>query len=176
MIRFLCITTFLVAAFPIWAGDQNSASAFGTGSVEIELSSGEFSLSLSVPSADILGFERQDATDADRALVAMAVSTLSEPLKLFLVPEQAGCTVASASVTLTGEALGQAAERLSTSQFQADYIIQCSDMSALQTIEFAYFDRFERTEMLIVQTEDKQSFHVSRTKRFLNLSALHLPN
>lgn len=60
------------------------------------------------------------------------------------------------------------------SEFQADYVIQCQNIGALDTIEFAYFERFERAKKLDVKVEqagDEQRFEVTREQRLLDLSA-----
>lgn len=133
---------------------QSPSHEHGTGHLDIAFSDEVFSLSLAVPAADIVGFEGAADTDEDRALVAVAISDLSKPLGLFVPPEEAGCFTASANVTLTGEGLGQDTADTSAeqhSEFLADYVIQCQDMAALANIRFAYFDRFENAQKLVVQ-------------------------
>lgn len=154
----------------------------GSGTLGIAFSGAEFTLSLAVPGVDIVGFEHPAANDDDRALVAVAVSDLSKPLELFLTPVEAGCFAASANVTLNVVTPGQEGEAESGqvdpeapahSEFQADYVIQCQDMNALDRIEFAFFDRFEGAEKLDVSVEasgDVQSFDVTPAKRLVDMS------
>ncbi|RBW58705.1 DUF2796 domain-containing protein [Ruegeria sp. A3M17] len=135
---------------------QGPAHEHGTGYVDIAFSDQAFTLSLNVPSADIIDFAGPAETDDDRAQVAVAVSDLSKPLGLFVLPEEAGCVTASANVTLTGEGLGQdntneSADQDQHSDFLADYLIQCQDITALVSIRFAYFERFENAQKLILQ-------------------------
>ncbi|NVO54260.1 DUF2796 domain-containing protein [Rhodobacteraceae bacterium B1Z28] len=151
----------------------------GVGTLGITFSGAEFTLSLVVPGIDIIGFERPAANDDDRAMVAIAISDLSKPLELFIVPTEAGCFTASANVTLTSESseeTPETGEQTSThSEFQADYAIQCQDMEALDTIEFAYFDRFESTDKLKVQVELAglmHKFDVTRATPLLDMSGL----
>ncbi|MEM9126855.1 MAG: DUF2796 domain-containing protein [Pseudomonadota bacterium] len=140
----------------------------GTAALNIVVSGAEIGLSLSVPSMDVVGFERPAADDDDRALVAIAISDLSKPLELFVLPAEAGCFTTAANVTLTGETLGQVEDTEDGadkgdseyhSEFQGEYVIQCQDMDALKTIEFAYFDRFENTQNLKIQAELADGSH-----------------
>ncbi|QFT73836.1 DUF2796 domain-containing protein [Ruegeria sp. THAF33] len=132
----------------------------GSGQLEIVFADTEFTLSLRVPSIDIIGFETPVASDDDRTRVAIAISELSKPLDLFVVPPDAVCFTASANVILTHDIPGQqdnAGEGGTSfatgehSEFQADYVVQCQDMDALTTMEFAYFQRFSGTEKLNVR-------------------------
>ncbi|MCG7520907.1 DUF2796 domain-containing protein [Ruegeria sp. Ofav3-42] len=151
---------------------QSPAHVHGTGYMDIAFSGETFSLSLAVPAADIIGFEGPAETDDDRALVAVAISDLSKPLGLFVLPEEAGCFTASANVTLSGEGLGQdangqTADQAKHSEFLADYQIQCQDMAALVNIRFAYFDRFENAQKLIVRiarSGENRSYDVTRSQ------------
>lgn len=157
----------------------------GTGQLGIQFAGAEFSLSLSVPSADIVDFEGQAVTDEDRAMVAAAVYDLSKPLELFVLPEEAGCFTESANVALTSEGLAEqmtvseseveSNEDPEHSEFRADYVVQCQDIAALTTIEFAYFNRFERAQRLqidIAVSDELHSFEVTRATPLIDLSGL----
>ncbi len=134
----------------------------GTGHLDVVLSQTGFSLTLKVPSMDIVGFEAPVSSDDERTKVAIAISELSKPLDLFVVPIEAGCFTASANVILTHEIAdrddtGSASNGLSTdeshAEFQADYVVQCQDMSALDKFDLTYFERFSGTEKLTVHIE-----------------------
>ncbi|WP_170559189.1 ZrgA family zinc uptake protein [Ruegeria atlantica] len=156
---------------------ESAAHEHGTGYVDIAFSDQSFSLSLTVPAADVIGFEGSAETDDDRAQVAVAVSDLSKPLSLFVLPEEAGCFTASANVTLTGEGLGQdktdeAAEQDQHSDFLADYLIQCEDVSALENIRFAYFERFENAKKLVLRVTrsgETRAHEVTRSQPNLDM-------
>ena len=148
-------------------------------------SGAEFTLSLAVPSVDIIGFERHAESDDDRALVAAAISDLSKPLELFVVSEEAGCITTSANVILTNEGFGKKDETETGeadapaaeyhAEFQADYVIQCQDMNALGTIEFAFFNRLENIEELRVRVELSDEIHgfdVTPATPILDISAI----
>ncbi len=148
--------TLISAVFLAQAGRSQER---GVGYLEIAFAESEFSLSLVAPSAEIVGFGGSAETDDTRALVAGAISDLSKPLELFVLPDEAGCFATSANVLLSSEGLGQesgtaqADDPLLNTKFQADYKIQCMDLGAVGSIEFAYFDRFPNTENLIVRVD-----------------------
>ncbi|WP_170427283.1 ZrgA family zinc uptake protein [Ruegeria arenilitoris] len=154
---------------------QGASHEHGVGHLDIAFSDEAFSLSLAVPAADIVGFEGPAETDNDRALVAVAISDLSKPLGLFVPSEEAACVTVSANVTLSGEGLGQDAANTSAeqhSEFLADYVIQCQDMSALASIRFGYFDRFENAQKLMVQVSrsgENLAYDVTRSRPDLGL-------
>ncbi|WP_170400675.1 ZrgA family zinc uptake protein [Ruegeria arenilitoris] len=131
----------------------------GTGHLDIAVSGAELSLSLAVPAADIVGFERPAQTDEDRTLVAGAISVLSKPLELFVLPEDAACFTATANVTLPAEGLGPEADAAPASdqdphsEFQADYQIQCQTIDVIEAIGFAYFERFPNAQKLVVKVD-----------------------
>ncbi|SLN65298.1 ZrgA family zinc uptake protein [Ruegeria meonggei] len=170
------LSVLALTLIPSIAFSQSQATTVhehGTGHVVIAMAGAEFSLSLVVPGVDIVGFEGPAETDDDRARVAVAISDLSNPLELFVLPEAAGCFAASANVTLSGETLGQdvdAAQEVNHTEFQADYQIQCQDIDALDGIEFAYFDRFPKAKRLKIQVSrsgDARSQEVTSDQRNL---------
>lgn len=159
-----------------WAGDQVPVQSAAAGSLDISFEETQFRVSLAVPSEDILGFDHRAADDADRSAVADAISSLSKPLTLFVVPEQAGCATASANVSLTGEGLGSDADTQGAPEFLAEYVIQCSDMAALDMIEFAYFERFDQVSTLDITASSQgvtRRVHVTSQSPVLDVSALH---
>lgn len=152
--KLSALALILIPSVAISQSQDLTVHEHGTGYVDIAIAGAEFSLSLVAPGIDIVGFEGPAETDDDRARVALAISDLSKPLELFVLPEAAGCFAASANVTLSGETLGQddtAAPAAEHTEFQADYQIQCQDIDALGGIEFVYFDRFPNAERLKIQ-------------------------
>jgi len=173
---------FVSTLLPAIGAAQLSQAETASGTLGILFSGAEYSLSLVVPSAALLGFEHPAVSEDDRTMVAVAISDLSKPLELFVVPSEAGCFTATANVTLSGDAseLGGGASVQNenaqrSSEFQADYVIQCQDIEALNAMEFAYFERFENTEKLQVQLERAEGSHsvdVTRASPRLDLSGL----
>ena len=64
------------APFQAWAGDQVPSDNATAGSLDITFLPSQFSVSLAVPSEEILGFDHRAANDADRAAVAAAIAIL----------------------------------------------------------------------------------------------------
>lgn len=91
-----------VVASPALAGDGDSLSAHvhGVGALKIAIEGDQMLIALEAPGADIVGFEGEPQTDADRALVAGAMATLSQPLTLFTPPAAAGCSATEVEVEL----------------------------------------------------------------------------
>ena len=58
------------------------------------------------PAADIVGFERQPETDAEKQAVADALAKLSDFTALITLPEAAGCTIDDAHADFEVEAAG----------------------------------------------------------------------
>lgn len=185
MMRLFLFLSLLSTGVMAHATQQDYQHKHGTGQLSMVFSGAEFSLSLTVPSADIVGFESQAETDEDRAKVAVAISDLSKPLELFVLAEDAGCFTASANVALTSEGIVDQAqvaesgngpdEDAEHSEFRADYVIQCRDIAALTTIEFAYFSRFERAQSLAISIalpDSSHEFEVTRATPLIDLTGL----
>ncbi|WP_196223301.1 DUF2796 domain-containing protein [Roseibium sp. RKSG952] len=166
----------------------------GSGFLSISVAGAEFTLSLAVPGTDIVGFEHPAADDEDRALVAVAISDLTNPLELFVVPEEAGCFAVSANVTLVdgahshdgegaadnqeqGDAVSSTSEETTEphTEFQAEYLIRCQDPDAVDDVRFDYFERFENAEELVIEVQSIQgerSFSVARETPLANLAGM----
>lgn len=135
------------------AAQVDSPHVHGTGTLSVAFSGADIQLSLVVPGADIVGFERPAENDDDRAQVAGAVSDLSKPMELFVAASAAGCFTMTANVTLTSERLdqGEGADAQAHMEFVADYQVRCQDITQLNRVEFAYFDRFPNASRLDIQ-------------------------
>ncbi len=149
----------------------------GSGYVSIMAEGPAIDLSLKVPSVDIVGFKRSAETDDERALIAAAVSDLSNPLDLFVFPSDAGCATLSANVALVGDVFGQDAQENEENhtEFHADYQLQCQNIESLGEIGFAYFERFSDTKVLLVEVKsntDIRTYEVKSQQPVLDLSGL----
>ena len=82
---------------------QLDAHEHGVGELTIAMDGGDIEMELHAPGADIVGFEHPAESAEDRAAIAEAVAVLSDPMKLFTIPDAAGCTVVSASAGLKEE-------------------------------------------------------------------------
>lgn len=166
------------------------AHEHGSGSLGIAFSGSEFALSLQAPGADIVGFEHAPTDAKQRALVQAAISDLAKPLDLFLVPEQAECSVKSANVEVAGEHdEGHEAEHEHSkaetdhsedpasghNEFHAEYLISCRNIDAIDGIGFEYFTRFPNAQELDVQvatTSGARAYEVDRSAAHLDLRGM----
>lgn len=98
--------SFLIAltAAPVLAEGtrQLDSHEHGTALLNIGVDGTSVAMEFEAPGSDIVGFEYIPQSDADKASVAAAIATLSDPLALFQLPQAAGCTVTSAEAELEG--------------------------------------------------------------------------
>lgn len=175
----LCTIALEAQATQADTGEENQP-----GRLSITFSGAEIGLSLAVPRRDVLGFDGHAETDDDRARVAGAMSDLSNPLDLFVMPVEAGCMTVSANVALSNEGFAlhdetgaetHASDAAEPSEVLADYVIVCQSIDALTTIEFIYFDCFENAQELaveVVMPETKKSLDVTRATPLLDVTGL----
>lgn len=174
---------FMLLASPALAESTRGLDAHehGVGALDIAVEGTTVILEFRAPGADIVGFEHDASTDADRAAINAAVATLSKPLDLFLFPAAAGCSVTKASAELHGDHDEQEAHEhdhdhdhadkhdthahddhghedhedhaktASHSEFHASYSLICETPDQISSITFAYFDVFENARELEVQ-------------------------
>ncbi|TMV10021.1 DUF2796 domain-containing protein [Ruegeria sediminis] len=169
------------------------AHVHGAGTVGIAFSGSDFSLSLEAPGADIVGFEHAAVTAEDRDLVQAAISDLAKPLTLFVVSDEAGCTVKSANVSVAmsqigeheteGDHSGEATEEHDHSEhaedhaavhseFHAEYVMTCQNIDAIDGIRFDYFERFPNAQELDVQVvspKGARAYEIGRSDVELDL-------
>ena len=147
--------TVAAAAWALQAGAETrqvDAHEHGTTEAELAIEGATLSLALYAPGADIVGFEHPPRTEADKAAVAAAIATLSQPQTLFVLPAAAGCGVTAATVSLEGDddhghghghshghGHGHGAEHL---EFVARYSFDCTDSAAIDAIGLGWFDAF----------------------------------
>lgn len=153
---------------PANAGEAHreaGAHVHGQGSLAIAVENGAVEMELEAPGMDIVGFEHEATSDADKAAVAKAQATLGDPLELFKVPAAAQCKVAGRDVALEGEddkeKDGHDAKKddhaehgggAGHTSFHATYTLECDNLAALTSIDFAYFRAFPGALKLDVNT------------------------
>lgn len=181
MKRMVLALFLFPAALAAQATQVSTPHHHGSGQIDIVFSETGFSLALRVPSMDIVGFESPVENDDNRTRVAIAMSELSDPLDLFVTPPEAGCSTVTAHVVLTYGITRQSGEANAVtgsttaenhSEFQADYVIQCHDMSALNMIEFAYFAQFSGTDQLNIHLNTdgvQDAVEITRAAPYLDL-------
>jgi hypothetical protein len=79
------------------------AHVHGASALTIATAGANVEMRLVAPGSDIVGFERQARSDAERAAVDAALQTLKDPLALFAFAPDAGCSVTSASAEFTAD-------------------------------------------------------------------------
>ena len=130
------------------------------------------------PAADIVGFERQPETDAEKQAVADALAKLSDFTALITLPEAAGCTIDDAHADFEVEAAGDDHEghdhhdedehhedhdehehhdedemqaEGGHAEFHAEFEMTCADTSSLTSLQTSVFDLFPSLEGLEVE-------------------------
>jgi hypothetical protein len=149
-------------------------------------------MELHAPGADIVGFEHMPSNNTQRAAIAAATATLSDPIGLFGIPAAAQCVVTKVEVSLVEEeeeaaqapaggaspgALAAApppaparpaapAAEMHT-EFEATYELTCANLAAITGLNFAFFAKFRNAGELDVELATARgtfSFEVPRAK------------
>lgn len=167
---------------------QLDSHEHGVGELNISVGGTTVALDFYAPGADIVGFEYTAETAEDRAAIDLAVAILARPLELFIMPPAAECSVTQASAKLESEEKHHEneenhthghdedhAEKVSHTEFHAEYTLICGNPDALSEISFAYFDAFENArelEVQIVSASGAQAFEVKRDVPTLDLRGM----
>ncbi|WP_193181348.1 DUF2796 domain-containing protein [Nisaea sediminum] len=142
-----------LAASPAAASETRSSSAHehGHGQLNIAIEGNSVLMELEIPGADIVGFEHEAKSDADKAAMTDAEKKLKDGAALFHF-QGATCTFAQAQVEDGHEDHGKqpAAQEEQHSEFHVAYEISCDDASRLTGIEFPFFAVFPHSEELDV--------------------------
>ncbi|GLQ35338.1 hypothetical protein GCM10007939_16210 [Amylibacter marinus] len=94
-----------IAAAPVLAEEARHLDAHehGIGALNIAIQDKSVVMELTAPGADIVGFEHEATSDADKEAIHHAVEILENPLALFVYPAAAGCSVTAAHAGLKVE-------------------------------------------------------------------------
>lgn len=95
----------LLALTPALAEETRELDAHehGHGALNIAIEGAQIQVELEVPGFDIVGFEYEAETDADKAKITAALDTLGDPTTVLALPKGAGCEVIEAKAELHGE-------------------------------------------------------------------------
>lgn len=164
------------------------AHEHGHSTLNIAVEGMQVAMELEAPGADIVGFEYEATTSEDRAKLAVAIAELSKPLSLFVLPAAAGCTVVESKAGLIGEDHTEHEEHEEHSdeehaeeegaghtEFHAEYLLTCTDPSAINRIKFAFFETFpnaKEVDVQMISDKGSQGFEVDRGAPVLGLSGL----
>ena len=156
----------------------------GHATLDVAVEGKRMTMMLNAPGADIVGFEHAAESDADRAALDAGMAALQDPLALFKLPSGAGCSLDDADVRQVFEAheheeAGHEEEHAEEhggeathSAFEAEYALTCADPSAIESIDFAFFDRFPNAEEVgvnLVSERGQSSYEVARDEPRLAL-------
>lgn len=183
--RSIIIAAVLAAGLPAFAAEEEHRELgpheHGTGRLNIAIEGKRVSMELEVPAADIVGFEHEAKTAAQKAAVKKGKTALEGALNVFKLPAEAKCKLAEAKVALhaedehdhdhgkAGEAKHEDKDEDEShhSAFHAEYTIDCAAPGKLTGIDFRYFEVFAGAKKLDINlvTEKGQShYEVSREK------------
>ncbi|GAA6159547.1 hypothetical protein NBRC116589_17210 [Ruegeria sp. HU-ET01832] len=90
---------------------------------------------MTVATFDVLGDVSASGVADDNALIARAISELSDPYGFLGIPVEAECSVTSARVVLSGHGLGRGtlvAGDVLDLKFEAKYEVACQDAAVLK--------------------------------------------
>jgi len=177
------LTVALLLAVPSvgWAHRELGAHEHGRGTLNIAVEGTRVTMELEVPGADIVGFEHAARTPKQKAAVEKAKAQLGEPLALFKLPEQAGCSVKEAKVEIESgdhdKDKGQAGKASpdAHSQFHAEYALECATPAGIGAIDFPYFRTFagaKRLDVNIITSKGQNKFEVTRGKPRISLAGM----
>lgn len=102
-IRLAALAALLCSTATAQQMEQHDAHVHGVGALDIALEGAVLAMELRAPGADIVGFEHEAASEADRAAVSDALELLTDAAALFVPSEAAECTIVAASAELHGE-------------------------------------------------------------------------
>jgi len=166
---------------------QLDAHEHGHGTLNIAIEGKQILMELRAPSSDIVGFEHTAKSDKDKVRVEAAEKSLSDPLVLFSLPGAAGCSVKSAEVEAEGALAGDHheekhghnddkhtnhGEKEAHSEFHVEYVLTCSNIVAITWIEFPYFEKFPRAEVLevnMITGKSQKAFEVKRNNPVIEI-------
>jgi len=193
-----------LAALPALAQEtrQLDSHEHGVGQLDIAIDGSQVAMELHAPGADIVGFEYGAESDGDIAKVDAALMILAQPLDLFVVPDAAQCIVVDARAELESEDEHDDhedgdedhgdedhaedghddhegedhVEEAGHTEFHAEYLLECGDITALSEISFAYFTAFPNAlevEVQVISDQGATALEVERDAPMLDLSNLN---
>ena len=133
------------------------AHEHGVASLNVALDGQTLEIQLQSPAMNLVGFEHEAKSEADKAKVAATRQHLEQPQALFALPIEAKCALQDSeldSPLFGGHAHEEHehADEHGHSDIDASYRFACANAEALQTLELgSFFGTFPGTEKLEVQ-------------------------
>jgi len=138
------------------------AHVHGIASLNLALEGTKFEIELDSPAINLVGFEHQATSDADKAKLAGARAALEKPLTLFALPAAAACKVTE--MELESPLFGDAHDHdhdhdhdedghsHQHADIEAEYEFNCTAPEQLKALDLsAFFKQFPGTEKFKVQ-------------------------
>ena len=172
---------------------QLDAHEHGVGQLNIAFDENKVAMELHAPGADIVGFEYGAKSDVDLAAIDAALQTLSDPLGLFLLPEAASCIVTTAHAKLESEdsdhddhdeeghddhddeGHDDHDEAPGHTEFHAEYLLECANLTEMSAITFSYFEIFPNAlelEVQVISDKGATAFEIERDVAKLDLRGI----
>ena len=172
---------------------QLDAHEHGVGQLNIAFDENKIAMELHAPGADIVGFEYGAKSNADLAAIDAALQTLSDPLGLFLIPEAASCIVITAHAKLESEdsdhddhdeeghddhdeeGHDDHDEAPGHTEFHAEYLLECANLTEISAITFSYFEIFPNAlelEVQVISDKGATAFEIERDVAKLDLRGI----
>ncbi|MEM9734146.1 MAG: DUF2796 domain-containing protein [Pseudomonadota bacterium] len=125
------------------ASRQMEAHVHGVSTLKVAQDGNKFAFELESPADDIVGFERQPKTDAEKAAVQKAVAMMGKPTDLFTPPAAAACKAmdVDAELHVHGDHAG----------FEVKWVYQCGNASAMTSMTTSFFKQFPKAEEIDVE-------------------------
>ena len=163
-----------------------STHVHGQGQVSMAIDQNLISMTLESPGADIIGFEHEARTAEEKTAVAEALKQLSDPMFVIQLPGSASCKVIQASSEVASENGDEGHadhdededheehadhdeheehENEAHGSFIAEYQLECTNIAAINSITFVYFDHFRNAQSLVVVLIDKNGQHQHEINR-----------
>ncbi len=130
------------------------AHEHGVASLNVALDGQTLEIQLESPAMNLVGFEHEAKSDADKAKVASARKHLEQPQALFALPIEAKCALQESELEspLFGGAEHEHGDEHGHSDIDASYRFACANPETLKTLELgSFFGTFPATEKLQVQ-------------------------
>jgi hypothetical protein len=177
-------------AAPLAAEETRELGAHehGHGALNVAVEGNQVAIELEVPGFDIVGFEYAAKSDEDKAAIAAALKTLSDPSTVVMMPEAAGCSPTEVAAELHGDedhddhgheehakddhddhgheehAEHDHGDEEAHSEFEVEYVMTCASIDKLTKIDLPYFETFPNAEELEIQlVTDKGAMEVEAT-------------
>jgi len=166
------------------------AHVHGHGTLNIAIEGNQVAMELEAPGMDLVGFEHEAETQAQKAALKSAKDKLAEPLALFKFPASAGCSVSEVKVAIeTGDehhegdedhaehadAKHDDEESTSHNEFHVAYALGCTKPANLTSIAFDYFESFAGADELtvnVITAKAQNTYEVSRGERTFDLGGM----